>query len=181
LRGFRYLETLLAFDQNSWRIPSGKSHLRAPARLRTFVAGFQHKALLLTIVRFRMVVTLRIFESDTVFILELCFAKVHVAVRGIVATRLAIPSTSQPPGGAIRGLPRLLFLTEGVHGTRRASATPVLGASDINDEVRGAKWQSRIDESLPVTPRRWRKDFRPLGAAVLVFGPADIMAVQALD
>lgn len=77
--------------KHSWRVPSGKSHLRAPARLRTFVAGFQQKALLLTVVRLRMVVTLRIIESDTVFILELCFAKVHIAVRGIVATRLAVP------------------------------------------------------------------------------------------
>jgi len=181
LRGFRYRETLLAFDQNSWRVPSGKSHLRAPARLRTFVAGFQQKALLLTVVRLRMVVTLRIIESDTVFILELCFAKVHIAVRGIVATRLAVPSASQPPGGAIRGLPRLLFLIERVHGIRRASATPILGASDINDPVRRAEWCSGIQESLPVIPRRWGKDFRPLGAAVLVLGPADIMAVQALD
>jgi len=129
-----------------------------------------------------MVVTLAIIESDTVFILELCFAKVHVAIRGIVATRLAVLSISQPPGGAIRSLPRLLLLIEGVHGIRRASATPALGASDINDPVRGGKWRnSGIQESLPVIPRRWGKDFRPFGAAVLVFGPADIMAIQALD
>jgi hypothetical protein len=181
LRGFGYRETLLAFDQHSRRILSRKSHLCAPARLGTFVAGFQQDFFLLTIVGLRVVVALRVVESDTVFILELCFPEVHIAIRSIVSTRLAIFSTSQPPGGAIRSFPRLLFPVEGVHGVGCASTATVLGASDVNDPVRGTEWSSRIQEGLPITPRRWGKDLRPTGATVLVFGPADIMAIQALD
>jgi hypothetical protein len=128
-----------------------------------------------------MITAALVIECYLVFVANLLGAQVHVAIRRVVTTWLAVSRAPKPPWGAIRCPPRLLVEVLGIHGVRRASATTILWASNVDDPVRFPERLSRSQYSSPIALRRWREKLRATRTTALVLGPADIVTIAALD
>jgi hypothetical protein len=127
-----------------------------------------------------METTAFVIESDLVCILVIT-PQAQETICTVIAIGFAKPGASEPPCGAIRCMPRLLFVVAGVHGIVGASTTAVLRSCYVNDPVRCFQGASRSEEGLPIgaTPRR--EDLRASRATVFLLGATYINTLHTLD
>jgi len=127
-----------------------------------------------------MVATAFVIESDVVCIL-VTTPQAQETICTVIAIGLAKPGASQPPCGAVRCMPCLLFVVAGVHGIEGASTTAILRSCYVNDPVRRFQGASRSEKGLPIGATARREDLRASRATVFLLGAAYINALTTLN
>jgi len=92
-----------------------------------------------------------VIPSDRIGVLG-CVPKIQVAISMVIAIGLVVPGAAEPPCRTISRPPSLLMSVATVHWMLCATSATILGAGDINDEMRGPEWTCGLNKGVPIGP-----------------------------
>jgi len=178
LGSLAYHPAMCALHQESCAVVSGKVDLLAFARPWTTPLWPEIEPLWLTVVRLGVVMAVCIVVGDVVLVSGAL--QVHEAIGMVVAIWLVVAPAAEPPWSTIVCAPCLDSASAArIHEAPAISSTTILGARDINNEMRVTDGTSRFNERPPIGTGPWCKDLGAEGATAFVERPTNIVSIVA--